>query len=140
MFFLYYPNTIRSYKPVRVARGAPVKEVVQKILETEKEVREEIERAHTEAQTIVRQAEERSRAVEDEVRRRAMRESQETLDRMKREADEEHKRLVDAAKGGSSELIAKRSAEIKAAAERVINLILGIEARQRGLFDDGGSR
>lgn len=117
-----------------------MKEVVQKILETEKEVRESIERAHAEAQSIVRQAEERSRAVEDEVRRGAMRESQETLERMKREADEERKRLVDAAKGGSSDLIVKRSAEIEAAAERVTNLILGVEARQRGLFDGGGPR
>ena len=120
--------------------GTSVKEAVQKILETEKELRESIERAHTEAQNIVRGAEERSRQVEDEVRQRAVREAQEMLDRMKREAEEERSRQLETAQAGIVDLAGKKTAAIKAAAERVTNLVLGVDARQGELFDDGGSR
>ncbi len=117
-----------------------MKEAVQKILETEKEVRESIERSHAEAQAIVRGAEERSRQVEDEVRQNAQHEAQEILDRMKREAEDARARQVAQAQGGTSDLVAKKTSEIAAAAERVTNLVLGIETRQGELFGGGGSR
>jgi vacuolar-type H+-ATPase subunit H len=106
-----------------------LKEIVQKILETEKEVRESIDRAHGDAQTIVREAEERSRQVEEGVREKAMHESQEIAERMKGEAEAERQRQIERAQGGSSELLKKKAAEIKTAADRVLNLVLGIERR-----------
>lgn len=114
-----------------------MKEVVQKILETEKQVRDDIERAHAEAQAIVRDAEERSRRVDEEIRGAAVRESQELLERMKREAEEERARQIERARVGTVDLVAKKKAEIEKAAERVTNLILGVEARQGELFDAG---
>ncbi len=117
-----------------------MKEAVQRILETEKQVRESIERAHADSQTIVRAAEERSRKVEDEVRQKAVHEAQELLERMKREAEEERARQIEKAQGGSVDLVGKKAAEIEVATERVTNLILGIEAAQGELFDGGASR
>jgi vacuolar-type H+-ATPase subunit H len=111
-----------------------VKEIVQKILETEKEVRESIEKAHADSQRIVREAEEGSRQVEERVRHAAMQKAQEITERMKREAEEERQRQIDAAQGGSAELIRKKSAEIKAATTRVTNHVLGIESRQGKLL------
>lgn len=111
-----------------------MKEIVQKILETEKEVRESIEKAHADSQRIVREAEEGSRQVEEGVRHTAMQKAQEISERMKREAEEERQRQVNAAQGGSAELIRKKSAEIKAATTRVTNLILGIQSKQGKLL------
>ncbi len=117
-----------------------MKEAVQKILETEREMRESIERAHAESQNIVRAAEERSRQVEEEVRQQAIREAQGKLDRMKLEAEEERSRRLGQAQGGSEDLVGKKTAEIKAASERVTDLILGVEAKQGELFGGDGSR
>lgn len=111
-----------------------MKEIVQKILETEKEVRDGIEKAHADAQRIVREAEDGSRQVEERVRQKAMHEAQEIVEKMKGEAEKERQRQIDAAQGGSVELIRKKSAEIKAATARVTNLILGIESKQGKLL------
>ncbi len=111
-----------------------MKEIVQKILETEKGVRESIERAHADSQMIVREAEEKSRKVEEGVRQKAMHDAQEIVERMKLEAEEERKRQIGTAQGGSAEIIKKKSKEIKAAADRVTNLVLGIEEKQSNLF------
>lgn len=106
-----------------------MKEVVQKILETEKEVRESIERAHADAQAIVREAEHQSRLVDEKIRQKAIHEAQEIAERMKQEAEAERQREIAKAQGARSELLKRKSAEIKAATERVVNLILGIEPR-----------
>jgi len=111
-----------------------VKEIVQKILETEKEVRESIEKAHADAQAIVRKAEDTSRQIEEGVREKAMHEAQKIVERMKEEAETERQRQIAAAQGGSAALIRKKSAEIKDAAQRVTNLILGIEQKQGKLL------
>jgi len=112
-----------------------LKEIVQKILEAEKEARDGIENARSEAQTIVREAEEKSRQVEERVRQDAMRKAHSIAERMKEEAEGERKRQVESAQVGSTEIIKKKKAEIEAAADRVTNLILGIEEKQSSLFD-----
>ena len=106
-----------------------MKEVVQKILETEKEVRESIERAHADAQAITREAEHQSRLVDEKIRQKAIHEAQEITERMKQEAEAERQREIAKAQGARSELLKSKGAEIKAATERVVNLILGIEPR-----------
>ena len=111
-----------------------MKEVVQKILETEKEVRESIERAHAEAQSIVRKAEDRSRAVEEEFRLKAMAEAQRIAKRMKEEAEAERQRQIAAAQGGSAALIQKKASAIAETSERVAELILGAERKQARLL------
>ncbi len=111
-----------------------MKEIVQKILETEKEARDGIEKARAEAQQIVREAEEKSRRVEDEVRKEAAHEAHSIMERMKEEAEQERKRQVEHAQVGSAEIIKKEKAEIDAAAARVTDLILGIEEKQSDLF------
>jgi vacuolar-type H+-ATPase subunit H len=106
-----------------------VKEIVQKILETEKEVRDSIEKAHADAQTIVRDAEHKSREVDERVRQKAIHESQEIAERMKQEDEAERQRQIANAQSARSELIKRKSSEMKTATERVVNLILGIERR-----------
>jgi vacuolar-type H+-ATPase subunit H len=106
-----------------------VKEIVQQILETEKEVRESIEKAHADAQTIVRDAERKSREVDERVRQKAIREAQEIAERMKQETETERQRQIASAQGARSELLKRKSVEIKTATERVVNLILGIQRR-----------
>lgn len=106
-----------------------MKEIVQKILETEKEVRDSIEKANADAQAIVHDAEHKSREVDERVRQKAIHEAQEIAERMKQEAEAERQRRIAGAQGARSELIKRKAAEIKAATERVVNLILGIERR-----------
>jgi vacuolar-type H+-ATPase subunit H len=111
-----------------------LKEIVQKILETEKEAHDGIENARAQAQRIVRKAEDESGQIEEKVREQAMLEAQKITERMKEEAEAERRRQIDAAQGGSAELIKKKGAEIKEAAESVTNLILGIERKQGRLL------
>jgi len=111
-----------------------VKEIVQKILETEREARESIERAHTDAQAIVREAEEKSRRVEEAVRQRAVQDAHAIIERMNEEAERERALQVENARVGTTEIIKRKRAEIEAAAGRVTNLILGIEEKQASLF------
>ena len=112
-----------------------MKEIIQRILETEKEARDGIEKARAEAQQIVREAEEKSRQVEERVRQDAMRKAHSITERMKDEAERERMRQVENAEVGSAEIIKKKKSEIEAAASRVTNLILGIEEKQSNLFD-----
>ena len=111
-----------------------MKEIVQKILETEKEARDGVENARAEAQQIVREAEEKSRQVEEGVRKEAMQKAHSIMERMKEEAERERKQQVERAQVGSTEIIKKKKAEIETAAGRVTNLILGIEEKQSNLF------
>jgi vacuolar-type H+-ATPase subunit H len=111
-----------------------LKEIVQKILETEKEAHDGIENARVEAQRIIRKAEDQSGQIEAGVREKAVLEAQKITERIKKEAEEERQRQIDAAQGGSAELIKKKSAEIEEAAENVTNLILGIERKQGKLL------
>jgi len=111
-----------------------LKEIIQKILETEKEARESIERARADSQTIVREAEEKSRQVEERVRQDAMQKAHSIMEQMKEEAEGERKQQVERAQVGSAEIIKKKKSEIEAAADRVTNLILGIEEKQSNLF------
>lgn len=104
-----------------------MKEVVRKIIETEREVRDRIERAHGQAQKIVRDSETSSRELTEERRQKAVLEAQELVERMKKEAEEEHHRQVEKVKGGSPELVRKKSKEIDRAVELVTALVIGSE-------------
>jgi vacuolar-type H+-ATPase subunit H len=106
-----------------------VKEIVQQILETEKDVRDSIEKAHADAQAIVRDAEHKSREVDERIRQKAIHEAQVIAERIKQEAEAEQQRQIANAQGARSELIKRKSVEIKTATERVVSLILGIERR-----------
>ncbi len=111
-----------------------MKEIVQKILETEKEARDGIETSRAEAQRIVREAEEKSRQAEEGVRKEAMQKAHSIMERMKEDAERERKQQMERAQVGSVEIIRKKKAEIETAADRVTNLILGIEEKQSNLF------
>ena len=111
-----------------------MKEIVQKILETEKEARESIEKAHVDAQAIVREAEEKSRRVDEGVREAAMQKAHAIVERMKAEAERERTQHVESARVGSAEIIKKKRPEIEAASGRVTDLILGIDDKQANLF------
>ena len=109
------------------AQGDTMKEIVQKIMETEREVRERIDGAREEAQRIIRKAESESRDVEEQGRQKAVGEAHELIVRMKREAEEEKNRQIEAVQGGSPELLENKAGEIETAVDRVTKLILGIE-------------
>ena len=96
-----------------------MKEVVRKIIDTEKEVREKIERTRENAQKTVRDAEVGSRDLLEDAKQKAVREGQELITRLQREAEEERNRQVEMVKGGSPELMTKRKEEIDRAIERV---------------------
>lgn len=104
-----------------------MKEIVQKIMETEREVRERIDGAREEAQRIIRKAESESREVEEQGKQEAVREAQELVSRMKREAEEEKNRQIEEVRGGSPELLETKTGEIATAVDRVTKLILGNE-------------
>ena len=104
-----------------------MKEIVQKIMETEREVRERIDGTREEAQRIVRKAETESREVEEKGRQRAVGEAHELIVRMKREAEAEKNRQIEKVRGGSPELLETRAKEIGTAVDRVKKLVLGIE-------------
>ena len=106
-----------------------MKEIVQKILETEREVREAIDRAHGDAQRIVHEAEARSRQIEDEYRQKATHEAQEIVERMKAEAEAERAKRIGSVQSGSADLIRAKRPEIARSADRVIKLILGVDRR-----------
>jgi F0F1-type ATP synthase membrane subunit b/b' len=100
-------------------------------METEREVRERIEKSREEAQLIVREAEKRGRELVEERRQGAAREAQETIERMKREAESERERQIEKVQGGSSALIETRRTEIDRAAGRVAAVVLGAEGDER---------
>lgn len=104
-----------------------MKEIVKKIMETEREVRERIETAREEAQRIVREAEKKSRELTEEHRQRTTRDAQEMVERMKREAEAEKTLQIEKVKGGSHALIEKRSTEIERAVGRIVGVVLGTE-------------
>ena len=104
-----------------------MKEVVQKIMETEREIRERIDGTREEAQKIIRRAEAESRDVEEQGRQKAVQEAYELIERMKREAEEEKNRQIEQVRGGSPELLGSRAKEIETAVEHVKRLILGID-------------
>ncbi len=106
-----------------------MKEIVQKILETERIVRESVEKAHADAQRIVHEAGDRSRQVEENVRHTAMQEAHRITEQMTRDAETERERRIAAAQGGSAELANEKRAEIAGAADRVVKLIKGSECR-----------
>jgi len=104
-----------------------MKEIVQKIMETEREVRERIDSAREEAQRIVRKAESDSRDVEEQARQKAVGEAHDLVERMKREAEQEKSRQIGEVRGGSPELLETKAKEIETAVDRVTKLVLGIE-------------
>ena len=104
-----------------------MKEVVQKIMETEREIRERIDGAREKAQKIIRRAESESRDVEEQGRQKAVQEAHELIERMKREAEEEKNHHIEKVRGGSPELLGSKAKEIDTAAERIKRLILGLE-------------
>lgn len=100
-----------------------MKEVVRKIIDTEREIRERIERAREKAQKTVREAEVKSRELLEEAKQQAVREGQELVARLQHEAEEERDRQVEMVKGGSPELMTKKKKEINRAIQRIIDLI-----------------
>jgi vacuolar-type H+-ATPase subunit H len=104
-----------------------MKEIVQKIMDTEREVRERIDGTREEAQKIIRRAESESRDVEEQGRQKAVKEAHELVERMKREAEGEKSRQIEQVQGGSPELLGSKVKEIDTAVERVKRLILGLD-------------
>ncbi len=100
-----------------------MKEIVQRIMETEKEIRGRVEDAHSEAQKIVRAAESGSRDIIEEKRLAAMKEGQALIERLASEAEAERTLQVEKVSGGSAELLKRRSKEVEKAVARIIDIV-----------------
>ena len=100
-----------------------MKEIVKRIMETETEIRDRVEDAHSEAQKIVRAAETGSRDIVEEKRLAAMKEGQALIERLASEAEEERALQVEKVSGGSAELLKRRSKEVEKAVARIIDIV-----------------
>ncbi|MBU8920725.1 MAG: hypothetical protein KOO63_02585 [Bacteroidales bacterium] len=105
-----------------------MKEIVKKIMETEKEIRGRIDEAKAKAQKVVRGAETKSREVVEQGRHQAVHDGQELIERLSREAERERALQVSKVSGGSEELLQKKSAGIAKAVTRIHGLVTGKEA------------
>ncbi|HSG28143.1 MAG TPA: hypothetical protein VLA34_06665 [Candidatus Krumholzibacterium sp.] len=103
-----------------------MKEIVQKIIEAEKEIRDRIEEAKAESQKIVRGAEAKSREVIESGRQVAVQEGQQLIESLSREAEEERKKKVTEVSGGSDQVIRERSEGITAAVSRITKMVEGV--------------
>jgi len=102
-----------------------LKEVVKKIMETENELRGKVEDARSQAQKIVKTAESGSRDIIEKKRQEAMKKGQALIESMTNEAESERTLQVDKVKGGSSELLKRRSKEVDRAVDRIIDMVTG---------------
>ncbi len=106
-------------------RGVALKEIVKKIMESEKEIRARIDDAHAESQKIVREAESKSREIVEQGRQKAVIEGQEIIDRMRREAENERKIRLSEVGVSPDEAMKKRGAEIDRAVAMIKDLVTG---------------
>lgn len=102
-----------------------MKEIVKKIMESEKEVRARIDEAHAEAQRIVREAEAKSREIVEQGRQKAVVEGQELMERMKRDAEAERKARLSRVGVSPDEVIKKRGAVIDLTVALIKDLVTG---------------
>ena len=100
-----------------------MKEIVKKIMETEQEIRGKVEDAHSKAQKVIRAAESGSRDIIEKKRQDAMKEGQALIERLTAEAEAERTLQVDKVKGGSAELLKRRSKEVDIAVGRIIDMV-----------------
>ena len=100
-----------------------MKEIVKKIMETENEIRGKVEDAYLRAQKIVRAAESGSRDIIEKKRQDAIKEGQELIERLTGEAEGERALQVEKVKGGSAELLKRRSKEVDSAIGRIIDMV-----------------
>ncbi len=98
-------------------------------METENEVRGKVEEAHSEAQKIVRTAESGSRDIIETRRQNAIREGQALIERLTAEAEQERSQQISKVKGGSTEVLKKRSGEIEKAVSQIIEMVAGKEQK-----------
>ncbi|MBN2184002.1 MAG: hypothetical protein JW746_01610 [Candidatus Krumholzibacteriota bacterium] len=100
-----------------------MKEIVKRIIETEKEIRDKVEDAHSQAQKIVRAAESGSRDIIEKKRLEAMKEGQALIERLTAEAEAKRTLQVEKVRGGSAELLKKRSKEVDRAVGRIVDMV-----------------
>ena len=102
-----------------------MKDIVKKIMESEKEVRASVEAAHAEAQQIVRDAEGKGREIAEQGRQKAVIEGQNLLERMKREAEEERKVQVSQVSIDTNAVMKRRGREIDRTVAMIKDLVTG---------------
>jgi len=102
-----------------------LKEIVKKIMESEKEVRARIDEAHAEAQKIVREAESKSREIVEQGRQKAVQEGQNLTEKMKREAEEERRVRVSQVNVNPDEIMKKCGASIDRTVAIIKDLVTG---------------
>ncbi len=102
-----------------------MKDIVKKIMESEKEVRASVEAARAEAQQIVRDAEAKNREIIEQGRQKAVTEGQNLLESMKREAEEERKVQVSQVSIDTDAVMKKRGREIDRTVAMIKDLVTG---------------
>lgn len=102
-----------------------MKDIVKKIMESEKEVRASVEAARAEAQQIVRDSEVKNREIIEQGRQKAVMEGQNLLESMKREAEEERKVQVSQVKIDTESVMKKRGSEIDRTVAMIKDLVTG---------------
>lgn len=102
-----------------------MKDIVKKIMESEKEVRASIEAARAQAQQIVRDAETKNREIIEQGRLQAVQEGQILLEKMKREAEEERKIQVSQVSIDTDEVMKKRGPNIDRTVAIIKDLVTG---------------
>ena len=102
-----------------------MKDIVKKIMESEKEVRASVEAARAEAQQIVRDSEVKNREIIEQGRQKAVMEGQNLLESMKREAEEERKVQVSQVKIDTDSVMKKRGSEIDRTVAMIKDLVTG---------------
>ena len=100
-----------------------MKEQIDRILKTEKEVHEKIEESRDESRKIIKEAEARSREIVDEGRKEAFERSKGIVEGYKSRAEVEREKKIGDVKAGNEDFFSDREGEIKNAIGRIAEIV-----------------
>jgi vacuolar-type H+-ATPase subunit H len=104
-----------------------VKEVIARVLETEKQARQAVEEARVQAKTLIVKAEEEARKLSVSVREKALADGRQTVAAAEAQAQaQREKELARSGQEGKT-LWKDREAEIKASVEALFRIVTGAE-------------
>jgi vacuolar-type H+-ATPase subunit H len=100
-----------------------LKRQIDRILETEKEVREKIDQAREKSRKIIREAEAKSREIVDGGRKEAFSRSKDIVEDYKKRAKEERDRQIGGVKADTEDFFSQKRGEIEKAASRITEML-----------------
>lgn len=100
-----------------------MKEQIDRILETEKEVNAKIEKAREKSRKIIREAEANSREVINQGRKEAFSRSKDIVEDYKKKARDQREKQIGNVKAGSEDFFSEKKAEIEKAVSRITEII-----------------